>query len=347
MGLSSAAFFPCIHQLSGSWYPLQERSRLVAFVGGGPDLGAIIAIVVSPALMTTHLGWPIVYELLAVLSFVWVFIFAVYGSDSPTRDRRITVKEREFILANQSPGGVVETNIAWKMLLTNRRVWAICLTHFCEAYAWTMFIAWVPRYIREEVHVDLSKQGFIAAVPYIGGWCGMVLFGRLGDILLAQGYSTLQVRQICNTVGFVSAAVFLFSLRFVSTIAPVVGLLSLALFCLRGSHAGFWVNMIDIAPHHVAHVMGLSNTMANLTGVIGNVITGYILEVSDSWNTVFGITSGLLLFGAIFFYCNASGEPIYDATEPDSSWIGVREYQDSCHQSEQRFMKFNAQLDKV
>jgi ACS family sodium-dependent inorganic phosphate cotransporter len=40
----------------------------------------------------------------------------------------------------------------------------------------------------------------------------------------------------------------------------------------------FSVNHLDLAPQHASVLMGLSNTVATLPGIISPVITGYIVQ---------------------------------------------------------------------
>ena len=56
--------------------------------------------------------------------------------------------------------------------------------------------------------------------------------------------------------------------------------------------------MIDIAPLHSADVMGLSNTIATIPGIVGNTVTGYILDLTNSWLAVFG---GFFAFWFLWF----------------------------------------------
>ncbi len=47
------------------------------------------------------------------------------------------------------------------------------------------------------------------------------------------------------------------------------------------------MNILDIAPEHAEQVLAFSNTMGTIPGIVGNVITGYILASSGSWSAVF------------------------------------------------------------
>ena len=45
--------------------------------------------------------------------------------------------------------------------------------------------------------------------------------------------------------------------------------------------------MIDIAPSNPQQVMGFSNTIATIPGIVGNILTGFILSSTGSWTVVF------------------------------------------------------------
>lgn len=98
------------------------------------------------------------------------------------------------------------------------------------------------------------------------------------------------------------------------------------------------VNHLDIAPQHASVLMGISNTLANLPGIISPALTGFIVtnavssdlfsfinnllfifkfldmtlfhleQTVEEWRIVFRISSCIYLFGCIvnWFWC--SGE---------------------------------------
>lgn len=334
MGVGEGILFPCMHQIGGAWYPLQERSRLVAFVSAGSDLGTVVAMVVSPALMKAY-GWPRIFEFFGVLSFVWVAVYSVYGESHPESDPRISADERAYILTNRSASTASTNGYAvighttaptrnarappsvqsmdWNVLLTSRAAWAVYVAHFCSNYGWYVLLSWIPQYFRQVLHIDLGTRGIAAAFPYFCGYLGVLAFGRLGDALVARGVRVLRVRQFINATGFLGAAVFLYLVRYATSATSAVVLLSLTLFLARASLSGFWVNMIDIGPKNAAHVMAVSNTFATIPGILGNVITGKILAATGDWDVVFGIASAILVVGAVVFHLNASDQSIYDA----------------------------------
>ena len=113
-----------------------------------------------------------------------------------------------------------------------------------------------------------------------------------------------------NAFSFLGCACFLFLLRFANS-APA----TVAVLCMtdtvrsRAAMTGYWVNMIDVAPRRVYH--GRLNTFGTMPGIIGNLVTGAILQVTGSWNLVFAVAALVLVFSATFFHCCASDESIY------------------------------------
>ncbi|KAI9915278.1 hypothetical protein PsorP6_008497 [Peronosclerospora sorghi] len=341
MGLGEGILFPCMHQIAGAWYPVQERSRLVSLVASGSDLGTISALIISPAIMSN--GWQHIFIVFGVLSFIWVVAYVFMGVSRPEDDPYITVREREYIVCNRTVDPVTHQDqqsraemdtheMNWKVLLTSRPAWAIYTAHMCYNYSWYILLGWIPQYFNQVLNLDLTKRGGLAAaLPYMCGYTGTILFGRLGDVLVTRGFRELHVRQTMNAISFLGCGFFLASLRLAKSVPVAVALLCMALFTSRAAMAGYWVNMIDVAPNHAAHVMGVSNTFGTIPGIIGNVVTGAILQATGSWDLVFAVATLVLVFGAAFFHCNASDRSIYARPNYEEGYISTSSTSSSFH----------------
>ena len=54
--------------------------------------------------------------------------------------------------------------------------------------------------------------------------------------------------------------------------------ISLSLGCGGFAWAGFSINHLDIAPQYAAILMGISNTIGTIPGIISPAITGFIVR---------------------------------------------------------------------
>ena len=68
---------------------------------------------------------------------------------------------------------------------------------------------------------------------------------------------------------------------------------------------GYIVNHADIGPKHTGRLMGVTNTFAAIPGLVGGILTGVILDVTNSWDMVFYVTAGVTFFGRsiLLFVC--------------------------------------------
>ena len=75
------------------------------------------------------------------------------------------------------------------------------------------------------------------------------------------------------------------------------------------NQSAFWANIMDVAPNHAGILVGISNTMATLPGILCNLSTGYMLGHGVGWPPVLLLAGGLELVGATVYVSLARGEP--------------------------------------
>jgi len=104
--------------------------------------------------------------------------------------------------------------------------------------------------------------------------------------------------------------------------------ISLSLGCGGFAWAGFSINHLDIAPQYAAILMGISNTIGTIPGIISPQVTGFLIKdrTQEEWQYVFLITAGIYLLGAIFYGLMASGER--------QSWSRIPGENDEYHYAE-------------
>ena len=127
--------------------------------------------------------------------------------------------------------------------------------------------------------------------------------------------TTTNVRKTFNCLGFVLEALFFLVVGYsknstISIIALICGVTCSAL-----SVSGYNVNHLDIAPRYASILMGISNGIGMLSGVICPIFTERMTRSENSksilhseWFYVFLIASCINIFGSLFYAVFASGE---------------------------------------
>ncbi|MFT4713383.1 MAG: MFS family permease, partial [Candidatus Azotimanducaceae bacterium] len=126
------------------------------------------------------------------------------------------------------------------------------------------------------------------------------------------GVTLIRVRKLCNTIGFVGLAVCLCLIPEFNSTAAVMTVMCLGNVFSGFGAGGFIVNHADIGPKYTGRLMGITNTFAAIPGLVGGILTGIILDVTNSWDMVFYVTAGVTFFGGAFYLIFASTEKQFD-----------------------------------
>ena len=76
--------------------------------------------------------------------------------------------------------------------------------------------------------------------------------------------------------------------------------------------SGFGANPLDIAPKHAAMLVGISNTVGTLPGIVGVALTGYLIDSTGTYNSVFVMVASINVIGALVWLLFSSGERLVE-----------------------------------
>ena len=310
MGLGEGITFPAWHSLYARWIPVGERARAVGVTNSGLFIGTVFALVVTP-IIVVRLGWEWAFYLFGSVGFIWFFFWNKFVTSSPKEHASISEKELEFIESN-APTTEGAEDLPWKVLITNKPLWAIGVAHFCSNYSLFVFLSWLPIFINERLGVEFSSVGYLAMLPHLTSFVFLNLGGIFGDFLIKKGFKLIVVRKLCNTIGFGGAAVCLALIPSFETITEVMTIMCLGNALSGMAAGGFIVNHADIGPKYTGTLMGITNMLGAIPGIIGVYLSGLILNTTNSWDAVFYVVAGVMFFGMIFYLLFASATKQFD-----------------------------------
>ena len=75
------------------------------------------------------------------------------------------------------------------------------------------------------------------------------------------------------------------------------------------SGAGYWPCLGDLSPEFSQILVGISNSIASIPGIVGGQLVGSILHAThDDWGLVFKLAAAVEVAGAFIFVCFCSAE---------------------------------------
>jgi ACS family sodium-dependent inorganic phosphate cotransporter len=310
MGLGEGVTFPSIYSLFGRWTPPEERTRSISLALSGTSLGSVAALLLTPPLIVAY-GWESAFYVFGAIGVVWWIVWHFLVSSSPEEHSGVSPAELALIRADAAPE-TENTKAPIRAMLSHPAVWAIIIAYFCSNWGAYVLSAWLPTYVYQALGVDLAAVGVFAIAPFVLGAIGVNAAGWIADGMLRRGFSIISVRKIMNSVGFSINAAVLFTIGFVTSAPLAISLLSVGTFFGSMAVAGCGTSPLDIAPRHSGTLMGISNTIATIPGIVGITLSGAILDATGSWALVFGVAGAFSIIGMVAFAALASGERIFD-----------------------------------
>lgn len=311
MGLGEGITFPSWHSIYARWIPFKERTRAVGFTNSGIAAGTVFGYVVA-AIIISNYSWEWVFYSFGFLGIFWYFFWNKIVTSYPEDNKNISESEL-ILIKNEAPSNSTPPSIPFRKLIKNGPFLAIAVATFCNNWALYTFLSYLPKFINAPLidggmGIELGSNIFIYAIliPSLVSIFSLIFGGFLADKLISIGYKVINVRKSVNSIGFFGSSIFLYLISLQSDLFSVVFLLCLINFCSGVCQGGFGVNHADLGPKYTGTLVGISGSIGMVAAIFSPMVAGLVLEVTNSWNLIFYICSGILVFGGLFYLKFAS-----------------------------------------
>jgi ACS family D-galactonate transporter-like MFS transporter len=303
LGLSEAPAFPTNSRVVAAWFPQQERAFATGVYTAGEYIGLAFLTPFLFLLLSTF-GWPSVFIVTGVIGLVWaIFWFKLYRD--PKDSKYINQEEMEYIRQGDgladSAGEIEKLN--WSHLghlFKYRQFWGIYIGQFAIACTLYFFLTWFPTYLVNVKHMTMLKAGFMASIPYIAAFIGVLVGGYCSDKMLKKGVSLGAARKIPIITGLLLACMIVLA-NYTTSIGLIITIMSIAFFGQGMAGIG-WTLVSDIAPRKLVGLAGgVFNFAANLSGIITPIVIGFIVEKTHSFNGALFFVGGVALVGVLAY----------------------------------------------
>ncbi|CAF99693.1 unnamed protein product [Tetraodon nigroviridis] len=314
-GLVEGVTYPACHGIWSKWAPPLERSRLATISFCGSYAGAVIAMPLA-GILVQYSGWSSVFYVYGCVGIFWYMFWILVSYESPAEHPTISDEERCYIEESigesaKLMGPSEKFKTPWRKFFTSMPVYAIIVANFCRSWTFYLLLISQPAYFEEVFGFEISKVGILSALPHLVMTIIVPIGGQLADYLRSRNIlSTTTVRKIMNCGGFGMEATLLLVVGYSHSKGVAISFLVLAVGFSGFAISGFNVNHLDIAPRYASILMGISNGVGTLSGMVCPLIVGSMTKnkTREEWQYVFLIASLVHYGGVVFYGIFASGE---------------------------------------
>ena len=312
MGIGEGVTFPAWQSLYARWIPFKERTRAIAFTNSGISIGTIIGYI-GTQMIIISLGWEWAFYIFGIVGLVWFIFWNRNVSSYPAEHIKISSKELQYISEN-APSSEPAKKIPLKDLLLNKPFLAIVAATFANNWSLFVFLSFLPKFIDNELGIDLESRIFVILIiiPSIISVLALNAGGFLADKMIRNGIKVVKVRKIVNSIGFFGSAFCLFLIPLFESISIIIILICITNLFTGAAAGGFGVNHADIGPNSTGTLVGVASTFGMIAGILGNAVSGLVLEITNSWTLIFYIAASLIVMGGLIYLLYASDQKQFE-----------------------------------
>jgi ACS family tartrate transporter-like MFS transporter len=280
LGIAEAGFFPGVTFFLAAWFPVEYRTRMLAWFLVGIPLSSMIGSPVCGLLLQMDgiwgfAGWQWLFLLVSLPCIPLGLLTLRLLSDHPQAATWLSQAERDAL--DKVLAGEVRERPPSSLLgaLKDSRVLICAAIQFGFTLGSYGIGIWLPLMLKE-YHLSTIAIGWISAIPYLFASAGMILWARYVD---EKGRRIVNLAAACLLGGIGLLAPVLSS----SLWSAVVGF-SVALVGVTAARAIFWTIPTRFLTG-VAAAGGLAfiNSVATLGGFVGPSMMGWLKEFSGSY----------------------------------------------------------------
>jgi MFS family permease len=301
-GAGEAGAFPNASVVVSRWFPPRQRATMSGVTLMASQVGGAVApLLVLPIQM--RYGWRMSFYVFGVAGLVWATVWYAWFRDSPEEKRR-HVSPASTSAARSSPAGHA---FPWRQAYRSSTVWSMLGLAFCYVYVYNFFQTWFHTFL-------VRGRGFseanllLSALPYVVAAFANLAGGAASDALVRR-LGAKRGRPVIGASALAAAAAFTVAATLTQQQVLTVVFLALTYGAITFQQSGAFGVCLDIGGASAGAMVGLMNMIAQVGGLAGSVLYGYIVDRTGSYNAPFiPMTVVLLVGAALWLNVDASRE---------------------------------------
>ncbi len=282
-GAFEAPAFPANNRVVTSWFPDNERASAIATYTSGQFLGLAL---LTPALAAIqyYAGWRGLFVITGLTGIVWGFVWWRFYRD-PAKHPDVNQAEIDLIekgggLINRESADTAKSEFKWSDLrevFSHRKLWGVYLGQFAVNSTLWFFLTWFPTYLVEYRGLNFLKSGFLASLPFLAAFIGVLSSGFLSDYLIKRGVSVGLARKAPVITGLI-LSISIIGANYVNDTGLIIFFMALAFFG-NGFASITWVFVSTLAPKNLVGLTGgVFNFIGGLASVIVPIVIGFLAQ---------------------------------------------------------------------
>ena len=285
LGVGESVMFPASSKILAEHLPEHARGFANGLMNAAMRWGSAIGTLGGGLLIAAY-GWRWAFVAIGVVSLLWLPAWRRWRAPEVDKD------------VDPQAGSAQE----FAAVLRKRAFWGAATGHFCANYLVYFLMSWLPYYLVHERHLSMSAMSVAAGALWVVDSLCSMMTGAATDFCIRRGASPTVARKSAMAIGFTLAAVSLVGCAFASEHTYLGCLIACAIGSGTANAGTFAFAQTLAGPQAAGRWVGLQNGIANLAGVTGPALTGFLVDWTGHFAAAFAVAAVITLGGA-FAWC--------------------------------------------
>ena len=307
IGALEAPSYPINNRVATTWFPENERATAIGVYTSGQFIGLAL---LTPALvyLQIHFGWRSIFISVGLAGLIWAAVWRrVYRG--PLSYRGANEVEIELIrrggglvdLSDRNPAKSERTfrlrDLAY--VLSQSKLWGIYIGQYALNSTLWFFLTWFPTYLVQYRGIGFQQAGWLASLPFLGAFAGVICSGLSSDFLVRRGLSLSFARKTPIVAGLLLSTTIM-GANYTRTPGWTIAFMGVGFFG-NGLASITWSLISAVAPTPMIGLTGgVFNFMGNMASVTVPIIIGALVR-GGKFSLGLTYISGLALVGALAY----------------------------------------------
>lgn len=303
-GMAEGPICASANKAINGWFPKKQAATAMGLLSAGSPLGGAVA---GPIIgyLALAFGWRPAFAIICSIGIVWMVVWCFIASDNPLKSKIISERERALIAQMKDEQLSAEEELSQSQhglgyYLRQPIILVTAFAFFCYNYILFFFLSWFPAYLVQAHGLDIKAMSITTMIPWIVGFVGLALGGIISDKIFKVTGKLLLSRKIVLVVSLMAAAICVGLAGTVKEVTSAVGLMSVSIFFLYITGAIYWAIIQDVVhKSRVGSISGFIHLIGSLSGIVGPIVTGYIVQHTGKFDSAFILAGCVAALGAL------------------------------------------------
>lgn len=286
-GVGEAIVTPATYRWIRVNFPESESGVAVGIYVVGTKIGPAIGAPLAAWLIVAY-SWRLMFTIIGLGGLLWLIPWMILVK--PDGPKAETPTERDS----------ARVTVPFRNLMASPVIWGTFIVNFCAAYFVFYCMTWMPAYFVEERHLSLSKMGLYSFFSFTGIAVVALVSAWVADLMIKRGGNPVAVRKAFVVAGFALACTELLGARTSSVhVALFWAVVSLSGLGLAAANHLALCRMSLVPAASVGLVTGMQNVALSLAGIVGPLLSGWLLQITGGYTAPMEAILFFLVLGGV------------------------------------------------